>query len=140
MKKLENITGIYSLEIDADQNIQKIQNEFNSFFPFLRIEFIRDTIKKGSRDSKNLIITTNEKIGKIQSINKSGKISFRNDTTVNKLEEEFLKEFGLNVQVYRKSGSIWLVTTSTDEWTLKQQNDEGKSIANQLNPGSEGDY
>lgn len=136
MKDLENQTDLYSLAIDSGQTMQKLQYEFNMYFPFLKIEFIRDSIKKGSRDPKNLIIITNEKIGKIQLINKSGKISFNDHTTVNKLEEKFLNEFGLNVQVYRKSGSIWLVTTSTDEWTLKQQNDEGKSIAHHLNPGS----
>ena len=129
MKDLENQIDTYYLDINSEQTLQGLQYEFNLHFPFLRIEFIRENIKKGSRDPKNLIITTNENIRKIQSKNKTGRISYNELTTVNKLENSFLNDFGLNVQVFRKSGSIWLVTTSTDDWTLGQQNEEGKSIA-----------
>jgi hypothetical protein len=31
--------------------------------------------------------------------------------------------------VFRKSGAVWLITSATDNWTLSQQNEEGKSLA-----------
>lgn len=129
MKDSENQIDTYYLEVNGEQTIEGLQYEFNLHFPFLRIEFIRENIKKGSRDPKNLIISTNENIRQIQSKNKTGRVSYNKSTTVNELENSFLEDFGLNVQVFRKSGSIWLVTTSTDDWTLEQQNEEGKSIA-----------
>lgn len=46
--------------------------------------------------------------------------------TAMELENDFRHIMGLNVQVMRKSGDLWLETTKTDNWTLGQLNDEGK--------------
>jgi hypothetical protein len=45
------------------------------------------------------------------------------------LEEIFNDNFGLTVQLYRKSGKEWLAVTATDKWTLEQQNDQGKALS-----------
>ncbi|HSB94027.1 MAG TPA: hypothetical protein VLC28_12970, partial [Flavitalea sp.] len=50
--------------------------------------------------------------------------------TVAELEGLFTDKFNLPVQVFRRSGNIWLETTMTDGWTLKQQNEHGKEITN----------
>lgn len=123
----------YYLMIDQGQTIRGLQREFNSHFPFLKIEFIREQSVKGSRDPKNLVITRDEVISELQKKSLLGSISYNNMTTVHELENTFLTNYGLNVQVFRKSGNIWLVTTSTDDWTLEQQNEEGRSIAQHLN-------
>ncbi len=44
---------------------------------------------------------------------------------VRTLENVFYETYGLKVQVFRLSGNIWLQTTSTDEWTLHEQNRKG---------------
>ena len=41
----------------------------------------------------------------------------------------FGEVYGLGVQVFRKSGNVWLETTVTDSWTLKEQNDQGESLS-----------
>ena len=41
---------------------------------------------------------------------------------VAELENDFSGQFGLQVQVFRKSGEVWLQTTKTDNWTLIEQN------------------
>ena len=48
--------------------------------------------------------------------------------TVNELEQRFSDVYGLGVQVFRKSGNVWLETTVTDGWTLEQQNKQGESL------------
>ena len=48
---------------------------------------------------------------------------------VNKLENIFKDQFNLAVQVFRKSGNLWLETTMTDNWTLQQQNNHGREIS-----------
>jgi hypothetical protein len=48
--------------------------------------------------------------------------------TVEELEKSFLVKFGLNVQVFRKSGKSWLETTITDKWTLEKQNTQGEEL------------
>ena len=40
--------------------------------------------------------------------------------TVETLESMFEDEFGLHVQVFRKSGETWLQTSVTDHWTLEK--------------------
>ena len=48
---------------------------------------------------------------------------------VNELEKIFKDRFNLAVQVFRKSGNLWLETTMTDNWTLQQQNNHGGEIS-----------
>ena len=40
-----------------------------------------------------------------------------------------MKTFGLSAQVFRLSGDVWLETTSTDNWTLEEQNSTGQEAA-----------
>ncbi|MBK8556702.1 MAG: hypothetical protein IPL65_13445 [Lewinellaceae bacterium] len=37
------------------------------------------------------------------------------------------EQCGLHVQLFRKSGSLWLETSRTDQLTLAQQNAKGES-------------
>jgi hypothetical protein len=49
--------------------------------------------------------------------------------TVQELERVFQDELGLYVQVFRKSGKVWLETTATDNWSLYKQNMEGQELS-----------
>ena len=49
--------------------------------------------------------------------------------SVTELETMFRENFGLYVQVFRRSGKLWLETTATDSWTLTVQNDQGKELS-----------
>lgn len=62
-------------------------------------------------------------------IGEEGDLSVFDSMTVGQLEKSFLEKFGMLVQVSRKSGSVWLETTMTDSWTLKQQNDHGRELS-----------
>ena len=37
-------------------------------------------------------------------------------------------QYGIHVQVFRKSKSLWLETTATDNWSLREQNKTGKEM------------
>ena len=63
--------------------------------------------------------------------------------TVGQLEKAFRERFGLNMQVSRKSGPVWLETTVTDKWTLRQQNEHGRELSvpvKKILPEDELDY
>jgi hypothetical protein len=49
--------------------------------------------------------------------------------TVQELERVFQEELGLFIQVFRRSGKVWLETTATDNWTLFKQNEEGQELS-----------
>ena len=116
------------LKIENKVTMYNLQKEFNNYFPYLKIEFFRQAPLTGKGSSKNNMIIYDMRLSDIQSVNKQGIINITDKTTVGELENCFEKEFGLYVQVFRKSGNIWLETTATDNWTLNQQNEEGKSL------------
>jgi hypothetical protein len=59
----------------------------------------------------------------------NGELALNDLMTVGELENSLLENFGLNVQVSRRSGTLWLETTMSDKWTLKQQNDHGRELS-----------
>jgi hypothetical protein len=68
-------------------------------------------------------------VGFGQPIKIEGDLVFSESTKVRELENDLREGFHLNAQVFRRSGNIWLETTMTDKWTLKQQNEHGKEIS-----------
>jgi len=98
------------------KSIGEIQTEFNRTYPFLKIEFEQ---KRNGRTSLEKI---NENLPQ-------GIIEIGNSTTVEELQKSFWALFGINMQVFRRSGNIWLETTMTDHWTLQQQNQHGQEIS-----------
>ena len=117
------------LYIAPDRLIADIQKEFNEAFPFLKIEFFNTRSFSRSDFMAHQIIPSNRKVGNGQLAIKDGDIGITGDMKVKELEKIFKDQFSLAVQVFRKSGNLWLETTMTDEWTLQQQNDHGREIS-----------
>lgn len=115
------------LLITSVRTISEVQKDFTTMFPFLKIEFFNSRSNAGSDFSAKKIIPATRKIGDIRAV-ADGSIEITGDTKVQNLESSFNKQFGLGVQVLRKSGNLWLETTMTDSWTLEQQNNHGKEI------------
>lgn len=114
--------------IKDSKTIKEVQQEFNNKFPFLKIEFYKEahTTMEGSPDSMKW--SSEESIESIRKVHNSGDLSIKDDQKISELETNFLEQYGLNAQVFYKSGSLWLQTTATDEWTLKQQNERAESF------------
>ena len=68
-------------------------------------------------------------------LRQEGQVEVAETMTVKELEKTLRDKFGLTVQVARKSGSIWLETTISDNWTLKQQNDHGSELSEPVKKG-----
>ncbi len=117
------------LHITSGRVISEIQKEFNRIFPFLKIEFFNNRSLQRTGFSVQQIIPHYRKIGEGLPPIKDGDIEITEDMKVNMLEKQFKDQFGLAVQVFRKSGNLWLETTMTDNWTLQQQNNHGREIS-----------
>lgn len=115
------------LHISQHRSINEIQQDFNSQYPFLKIEFYKNN-DMHSRSAKREHLLNSTPI-KRAGLLKNGDIELDDMMTVGQLERIFRTEFGLSAQVSRKSGALWLETTMTDGWTLKQQNDHGKELS-----------
>jgi hypothetical protein len=120
---------IMYLHIAPDRIISEIQKEFNLVFPFLKLEFFANRSFSRSNFSANQLIPSSRKIGDNQLVKKDGTLEISADMKVADLENKFKADFNLAVQVFRKSGNLWLETTMTDSWTLEQQNKHGREIS-----------
>lgn len=122
------------LVIDKTQKLITIQNEFQKQFPFLKIEFYKHTHSLGLGSPKKNTLNSELTIGDVKKNNLSGTIKINGLMKVAELESAFFVTFGLAVQVFRKSGKVWLQTTATDDWTLEEQNLKATEIENQTAP------
>lgn len=120
---------IMQLHIAPGRLIGDIQKEFNDMFPFLKLEFYNNKSLSRSEFSPRQIIPSAKKIGEGQPLLNEGAIRIDEDMKVNELEKQFKDKFNLSVQVYRKSGNLWLETSMTDSWSLLQQNNHGREIS-----------
>ena len=68
-------------------------------------------------------------MGECRSVHKKGIITITPNMTVVDLEQRFNDVYGLGVEVFRKSGKVWLETTVTDGWTLEEQNLQGEALS-----------
>ncbi|MDQ3190838.1 MAG: hypothetical protein M3Q58_04520 [Bacteroidota bacterium] len=112
------------LFIFENKKISKIKQEFHHLFPYLKIEFYKTSHKEGEASPKKMVINPNQSIGEIKRGGTTGRIGVSGMMSVKEFEQKFHELFGVNVQVFRKSGSSWIQTSVSDNWTLTQQNNK----------------
>jgi len=112
------------LYISQNRAISEVQQDFNKAYPFLKIEFYKNSEPGFAR--RHL---TNSMMIRAAGLTRSGELDINDTMTVGYLENILREKFGLHVQVSRRSGTLWLETTMTDNWTLKQQNDHGRELS-----------
>jgi hypothetical protein len=116
--------------ITKSVSVKEIQEYFSGLFPFLRINFFK------SRNGGSLWSGHRATLFSPESLLKDiypgiidGELIFRESMSVYELENEFNTKFNLSVQILRRSGNLWLDTSRTNSWTLKEQNDLGREIS-----------
>ncbi|MBS1598875.1 MAG: hypothetical protein JST75_11685 [Bacteroidetes bacterium] len=117
------------LKIDSDSSIRDIQDQFNTYYPYLKIEFFKNNHQAFKLSAKADRIDPHKRINDLVNIDKSSTINIDEKTTVAVLEQQLSEKFGLSAQVFRKSGKLWIETSLTDNWTLDKQNREGEFIS-----------
>jgi hypothetical protein len=124
-----------TLSINATTTIADVQAAFSQEFPSLKVEFFTRPHDVGeSTWSKYMVFNKQERFGKLAAF-KGNDVPFELNgaMTVAAFEQNFQKYFGLGVQVFRKSMGTWLITSTTDNWTLAAQNAQGQESATTLN-------
>ena len=115
------------LTISKEKKITELQMEFSRQYAFLKLEFYK------VHDSNPYFLVRKhlpyEVLLKTAGLKKEGTIEVRDEMSLAELENIFLAKFGLDMQVSRKSGIVWLETTMTDNWTLEKQNEHGREIS-----------
>jgi hypothetical protein len=117
------------LEINGERLISDIQQDFGAVYPFLKIEFFRNGNIRRDRYPVNKLIPATQPVKTAWHYKQEkGQLTLSDGMTVTDFENALMDQFGLSAQVFRRSGNIWLATSITDYWTLKQQNEHGREI------------
>lgn len=115
--------------ISEDATIASIQCEFRDVYPFLALEFYRQPHESGQASPPGEKLPPETAIDDIRIMHPFGWLNIDSSRTAAEVEHDFRHNMGLNVQILRRSGDLWLATTRTDEWTLYQLNEAGKQSA-----------
>jgi len=115
--------------IDDSNTLLEVQKKFSKHFLYLKLEFFGfETNDEKVFSKENMIKDLNKTIGEVRHHHLRGHVSINGQQKVSTLENHFRENFGINVQVFRKSGNAWLQTIATDDWTLAEQNKKGEEM------------
>ncbi len=114
------------MKINEKNTINSIQQEFLKNYPYLKIEFYKQSHEKGEGSIKDHIINGDLTLAEIPKKPVSGSLQISGSLKVSELERAFTDIFGIGAQIFRKSGNTWLQTTTSDELTLDQQSQKAK--------------
>lgn len=116
------------IRIAPDMTIAEVQAIFHTEYPYLKLVFFSKPHKafKGS-PAKFMIQDRDIKLDTLEKQPKDGLLYLEPEMPVWQVERLFEQEFGLHVQVFRKSGNTWLETSVTDNLSLEQQNAKGRA-------------
>lgn len=117
------------IKILNNHSFSDLNNIFSANYPFLKLVFYKNPHKNHEGSLPDNQIEEHELIKDFSLSFVSNEIEISDSMTVAELEEKFKSYFGLNVQVFRKSGNIWLQTTTTDDWSLVKQNEQGEIMS-----------
>jgi hypothetical protein len=118
------------MKISDDLQLKEIKAKFKIKFPHLRLEFFSEEHGVGEASSYNSKFEDDIYLKDIRVIHNEGDLAIDGQTLTGDFETGFKSLFGVNVQVLRKSGNMWLQTTTTDRWSLNEQ--EAESIKHGL--------
>ena len=107
-------TNNNEIVLKTETLIRDIQMQFNSFYPFLKIEFLKNS---GMVSGKNLHLNSQLCLNEVSEIISTLEMNVDKNRTVLQIAED-CKKIGLFIQVLRKSGNVWNVISLTDNWTL----------------------
>ena len=117
--------------IDPNVPISKLKEQFTYAFPYLKIEFFSQAHEEFHvSNSKHMIINQDTPLSELSAKVPHEIFMLDPHMKVRQFEAWMEEDFGLHVQVFRKSGHAWLATSVTDSLTLKEQNHKGMESIN----------
>lgn len=117
------------IQVGFETKIREVQKKFTEVYPFLKVEFYKEAYSEKAVSALKDRISPDKIISKQAKFFNPENIDINRHRTVAALEKEFFEKFGVVMQVSRRSGNIWIETSKTDNRTLKEQNQLGKTMS-----------
>ncbi len=109
-----------NLLLKPTDTIKELNAQFMSVYPTLKFRFFNHSHTTGEGSMLKDEIDANTLLGVI-GLDTETQHHIQGNSKVKNLEEWMQNQFNAGVQIFRKSGDVWLLTTTTDEWTLHHQ-------------------
>jgi hypothetical protein len=118
---------IMQLAILKSASLGDTQDAFHAAFPYLKIVFFTRTHKEhGGSNAKFMVTDRSKLLGDLSGFKAEGLLSIEPHMRTWEVERRVEEETGLHIQVFRKSGTVWLETSVSDDLTLEQQNEKAR--------------
>jgi hypothetical protein len=115
-----------SLSISNSTKFKEIKSWFSSTFPSLKIELYKNSHETGKGNSNSELLNEDKPLSDFGYSSGYNEIVIYEDYSTNLVEHIFKTKLNLNVQIFRLNKDIWIQTTATDKWTLREQMDRSK--------------
>ena len=115
----------HTMFISDEKKLRDVKEEFHRKFSHLKIEFYKGAHTSGEGSHFAEQLDAELTLGAVRLFSGAGDFYIDPQMAVAEFEQKFRENYGLNVQVFRKSGNLWMQTTATDFWTLAEQDRKG---------------
>lgn len=112
---------MYRIEISNNRTLQEIQDEFNEYFPHLKIQFYQTDKFYPGCFSELLVESGDEKLSSFRLKNNSGYLYINEDSTGMKLKQNILDYFGLKAEIFQVTDlNYWSRNSISDSQLLRE--------------------
>lgn len=110
------------LPVLKNATLGDIQAAFHTAFPQLKLAFFSKTHQKNKGNNAKFLISDHKSlIGNLPGFRAEALLSIELHQRTWEVEKMIEDETGLHVQIFRKSGNLWLETSKSDDFTLAEQ-------------------
>ena len=112
------------IELSPNRKLTELKKDFNTLFSFLKLEFYANAHKDFELSNHADLLDDDLVLSEI-GFTQNGSVfyEFSDNTTVKEMEQYWKTELGLNIQVFKFFAGVWIETSKTDHWSLRQQSE-----------------
>jgi hypothetical protein len=114
------------MRVDKNILISDIKLAFLKQFEGLKLEFFKVSHEVSEASSMKEMLKEDVLLGKLNSEVGESELLWNATMTVAQVEQYFEEHLGVHVQVFCKLGTIWIETSTTDDYTLDRQMNRSK--------------
>ena len=118
------------INFDKTTKLSQLQADFQKRFNFLKIEFFKEKSGVDPKYTAQDVLDNSFRIEEVSSGINNEPIHITGLMKVRDVEQNFSGKLGLYVQIFRKSGKVWLITSTTDHLSLDELDKEAKAKEN----------
>jgi len=120
------------IHIHDKTTLKEIQDIFSSYYPHLRLRFYKQPHQHFQISSEKESLGEDLKIEEIKKTHVDGIIEIMPSQRVDAVEDTFLNQFGLSVQILKKEKNQWVQTTGLDSYSLKEVNEFSRNDSDEF--------